>query len=351
MIDFEACEKALHLRCEREFGGPHPPPKDAPPGPGPGGGPVPEDQIGDRDFLIGACFPNQSNVRVGIHHNPPPCIITQIPHYHDFFEIVYVTSGECLNVINRQDELTVDPRHILLMNEQTRHTICNLSSQTHTFNLLLKHDFVAQILMGLLNGDSDVFRFFLHSLYGERSSNNYLYLEINPEITGHFDAIVNEYFGENPFYEQMIMSHLVMAFGEMARLQQKSVVLKNQRLSQSGQIGDILQYIRLNYSTATLASTAVHFNYSEGYLSRMIKKHTGQSFSDIQQEVRYQIACNYLNGSCLSLEQISDLVGYQTVGGFFKGFKKKYGLSPGEFREQGSAGGIPPPGRKGRSAS
>ena len=62
----------------------------------------------------------------------------------------------------------------------------------------------------------------------------------------------------------------------------------------------------------------------------------GSSYQAILDEVRYQLAREYLGTSNMSLEEISVLLGYSTPGNFSHAFKRWHGSSPRQFRQETS---------------
>jgi AraC-like DNA-binding protein len=60
----------------------------------------------------------------------------------------------------------------------------------------------------------------------------------------------------------------------------------------------------------------------------------GSSYQEILDEVRYQLAREYLGISNMSLEEISVLLGYSTPGNFSHAFKRWHGSSPRQFRQE-----------------
>lgn len=262
------------------------------------------------------------------------------PHYHDFFELIYVYRGEIGNLVNRRVEVTVDPSHVLLMNPNARHVLRAGREDSVIFNLLLRRSFIEDTLLNLIGADNAIFHFFLNSIYGEQEMRDFLFLPVNEEIQAHIHSIIREHCEEKPFYEQMIVSNLVLLFGEFARIQKQQADSESTQLAAEGKLPDILRYMKLNYAAVTLQSAAAHFNYSEAYFSRLIKKQTGKSFTEILSGIRFGTACNYLKNSSLTAEKISEIIGYQNVGNFFRAFKRIYGVSPSDFRRQSK-----PPGK------
>ena len=98
---------------------------------------------------------------------------------------------------------------------------------------------------------------------------------------------------------------------------------------------EILLDIAENFSQGiSLNSLAEKYHFSSAYLSRMIKKETGYSFSGILNAIRLAAAVEFLLKNHGKINLICDLVGFSDQKYFSQVFKKTLGCSPGEFRRQ-----------------
>lgn len=101
---------------------------------------------------------------------------------------------------------------------------------------------------------------------------------------------------------------------------------------QDARLTEILNYINTNYLTVTLDELADEFHLSKPYLSKYIKEKSGKTFGDIVKNVRMKKARTLLKCGNMTVEVIADKVGYQNVEHFNRLFKKKYGMTPVQFR-------------------
>ncbi len=95
---------------------------------------------------------------------------------------------------------------------------------------------------------------------------------------------------------------------------------------------EILSYVRSHYKTITLEKLSEKFFLSKPYLSKYIKESTNSTFGDIVKQIRMDKAKNLLKGSGMRVENVAEQVGYENVEHFIRLFKKAYGITPVEFR-------------------
>ena len=92
------------------------------------------------------------------------------------------------------------------------------------------------------------------------------------------------------------------------------------------------QHIESNPSIAEIAKEC---NVSEVYLRRRFKEGMGISPSEYRDELRLNKAISYLKFGDISVQEISDMLGYSTVSHFIKRFKERFGASPLQYRKNG----------------
>ncbi|HOA32329.1 MAG TPA: AraC family transcriptional regulator, partial [Clostridia bacterium] len=97
---------------------------------------------------------------------------------------------------------------------------------------------------------------------------------------------------------------------------------------------DMINYIQENFRTVSLKELANTFNYSPDFVGKLIKNHTGVSFMQILQDVRFKKACSLLVSTNLRVIDICCQIGYESVEFFTRRFKELYGKTPAEYRNQ-----------------
>jgi len=98
------------------------------------------------------------------------------------------------------------------------------------------------------------------------------------------------------------------------------------------------QYISLHYGErCTLKDVAAALYISPNYLSDLFKKHTDMKFSDYLLETRMEKSKQYLMDVRYKVGDVSALVGFNDPRYFSSAFRKKYHMTPLEFRSRCAA--------------
>ncbi|UJF33424.1 response regulator transcription factor [Paenibacillus hexagrammi] len=97
------------------------------------------------------------------------------------------------------------------------------------------------------------------------------------------------------------------------------------------------QYIQENYMyEISLSMLAERFNYHPTYFSELFKAKVGTTFIQYVTDLRMKQAVHLLEDTGLGLADISELTGFSNASYFSSKFKKLYGMSPSDYRQQAS---------------
>ncbi len=101
-------------------------------------------------------------------------------------------------------------------------------------------------------------------------------------------------------------------------------------------LGKAREYIQAHYADDDLTAQklADHLHISASYLNMIFKKEAGESFLKHLVRVRLEAASSLLAGSDLKTAEIAERIGYPDINYFSYFFKKHYGVSPREYRNQ-----------------
>ena len=99
-------------------------------------------------------------------------------------------------------------------------------------------------------------------------------------------------------------------------------------------IWDILQYVHLHYADKlTLETLSRKYNVSGPFISQAFKRVSGQGFLEYLHTLRINSALTLLATTELPVSDIAAEVGFDSYRSFARVFKKRKGITPGEYRE------------------
>lgn len=98
----------------------------------------------------------------------------------------------------------------------------------------------------------------------------------------------------------------------------------------------ILNYLQSHYKDVSLDSVAKTFHLSTPYLSKYIKEKSGKTFGEHLTTIRLNRAMSLLINGNYTIENIAYNVGYPNVEHFIRVFKKRFSVTPMQYRKQSS---------------
>lgn len=101
-------------------------------------------------------------------------------------------------------------------------------------------------------------------------------------------------------------------------------------------IEEILEFIRSNPSIVNLKVLSQRYNYSISYISELIHKETGLTFSQTLKSIRMAQSLKLLTNTDKTLNEISEAIGYTSTSGFIVAFQDMYNMTPSEYRRSNS---------------
>lgn len=256
-------------------------------------------------------------------------------HSHSFFEVICVLNGECDNIFS-SNTLHMKAGEICIVAPETVHALSVFSDDCIVYNLIIRSATFESTFLDALPKDSILYLFFTKSLYqsGEKSC---LYFK-KPQ-DAHLQKLILEMHHEmkqqRRYYGTMLNAMLTTFFIHLLRKYEKDVVFPNaQHKKYEENLIFILKYIENNYKTITLKELSNFFGYSERQMIRILKTYTGENFTSLIRSAKLSKACELLKHPDIRLSDIISEVGYSNASHFYDSFRKKYGQTPAEYRQQ-----------------
>lgn len=253
-------------------------------------------------------------------------------HTHEFFEVVYVASGLCINYIAKQ-KIEMNEGDLCIIAPDTLHCIDSYRDDCIIFNYLIRTSTFHDVFFDIIHEKNVLSLFFLNSLSKTSSSPYLLFHTSKSEHLSRLLLRAYEEYNANLRYKKSVLKNLMGSiFIYLLRNHEKDVVIPNPTGKQSdSNMIFIINFIESNYFNLTLKKLAAFFNYSERQMIRLIKDYTNSSFQEIVNSLKINKANQLLRGTD-SIEKIALEIGFSSAANFCRFYKNTTGKTPTEFR-------------------
>ena len=254
-------------------------------------------------------------------------------HSHQFLELNYVLHGSCKQVINGQEYL-LKKGDILLMDIGSRHKIERLNSQDIVVNILFKNSELSLDTLEKMQGNNSIlYHILLNSHSGLSNQENFLILQAETinKTAPILQAMIEEYFFPRAFSQDILNHYLGILLLELAR----SLPSAQKQLSTNKDepFYQVLELIDKDYCTINLTEAAKKLKFNKNYLSNLVKQKSNKTFTELVNQKRLMTAKLLIESTDLTIENISQTVGFSNKTYFYKKFYQYYAQTPAQIRK------------------
>lgn len=251
-------------------------------------------------------------------------------HRQDFFFINYAYRNNYDALSAKYDNLiTIHEGECYIGQPYSGYALRGKSEQEIVIlGVLVRKDAFFREYLPAISADAELFRFFIDP-QTNRFSDEFIHLSVpkDHDIRQILEMMAVEYANAQADTQQILKSMLQTLLLEIARRYRlQKTATARQTVSER-----MLSYIADHSDEVTLKTIAAHFGYHPNYVSTMLRKQTGRTFSEILLEARMERAVLLMRNTTLSLEEISAMLGYSNHSNFYKAFKSYYGTTPREY--------------------
>ncbi len=146
-----------------------------------------------------------------------------------------------------------------------------------------------------------------------------------------FDHIVQDYAGS--LYREAILMKMMALLVQTRQDHLRNEDTQENYLGKNPHLDAAIDYINTHYmKDINVSDIADYVGISHGYLNRIFNERVNMSIQNYLLEFRMYKAANLLVGTNLSVKEIADRVGYTDQLVFSKAFKRKFEISPKNYR-------------------
>lgn len=248
-------------------------------------------------------------------------ISKKCPHHsHTFFEFTICLDGTYTNIINGET-LNITRGEVLLLRPQDNHYFINGENHTH------RDVYVTPQKMKFFCDVID------ENLYEKLSTNPLLVnfklteydlklLEIKLNFFNHIKS--KSTLALNTAYASVVM--------DILRLWQQSFFKDESRYPEW--LYKLINNLnRESFFTQSIEEITRSTNYSHGYVCREFKKYIGINLLQYVTDLKFSYAQALLLNKETSVSNVADKLNYTSTTNFINAFKKRFGISPAQWRK------------------
>ena len=252
-------------------------------------------------------------------------------HRQDFFFLNFALQGDYQALSARYDrEITVREGNCYIGQPYSGYALRGESDQDIVIaGILIRKETFFNEYLSPLSADPDLLHFFLEPQINEHAD-EYIQLEmdLSSPVYDLLDLLLVEYVHKKED-SQKIMKALIFAILMLLT----RAYTKQKKEVQVSKGEEMMHYMESHLDGVSLGTLAEHFGYHPNYVSALLHKETGRTFSQILLQMRMERAVLLLKNTDLSQEKIADMVGYHNTSNFYKAFRQYYGTSPKNWKE------------------
>ena len=253
-------------------------------------------------------------------------------HTHNYVEVVYMCSGKTRHIINGS-EVVLKQGELLFLSQNATQEIYPASENDIGVNFIVLPEFFDQTL-SMIGDEASLIRDFIIDCLRNGSQNiRYLHFKVADilPIQNLIENLIWMLLNTQPNKRRLNQTTMGLLFLHLMNSTDKMEIGKEHEAQEL--ILQVFRYIEDNYRDGELSELARENECDLYCLSRMIKQTTGKNYTELVQEKRLSQAAFLLSTTSLSIMDISLDVGYSNFSYFYRIFKKKFGVSPKDFRK------------------
>ena len=252
-------------------------------------------------------------------------------HLHEFVEIVYVMDGSGAHGIDGI-EYQVKRGSVLFINYRQPHYIKTEKGMT-LCNILLDPEWISQTLIDSENA-FELLTLSAFSQFQEEIDTGQALIQFHGAQRHRFENLIHEMHTEYKHreigYDTVLKAQINVLLTYIFRQMSLGSSEKQGKLDEG-----FLDYIRKHCSEKlTLESLAKDCFYNPSYFSRLFREHYGMTVVAFINQSRLEKAMHLLTETVLSVEEISEQVGFSSKTAFYRAMKDSVGCTPSEYRKK-----------------
>jgi AraC-like DNA-binding protein/mannose-6-phosphate isomerase-like protein (cupin superfamily) len=252
-------------------------------------------------------------------------------HKHNYVEVIYMCQGHTVHIVNGE-EVELQAGELLFLSQNATQEIMPAEMEDIAVNFIILPEFFDQTLMMIGEEENQLRDFVIGCLKNEDNKIGYLHFKVADvlPIQNLIENLIWTILSEQLNNRRINQITMGLLFLQLMNHTDKLSVGKNQYEEEL--TIQILRFIEENYKEGQLTELAKTLHCDLYWLSRIVKKLTGKTYTELVQIKRLNQAAYLLTTTKLNVADIGYAVGYDNLSYFHRIFQKRYHASPKEYR-------------------
>lgn len=252
-------------------------------------------------------------------------------HTHNYVEVVYMCKGSTHHVING-NSVVLREGELLFISQSAKQEIYPAGEEDVAVNFIILPEFFDYGLTMMKAENNQLRSFVIECLTGAKEDTGYLHFQVADvlPVQNLVENLIWTIMRKEPnkrSIQQATMGLLFLQLMNQIERMKTAEADKQQKL-----VMDVLSYIEEHYREGSLDALAKQLHYDMRWLSKEIKKRTGQNYLELVQNKRLSQAAYLLTATNMNVLDIGLAAGYDNTGYFHRIFRKQYGMTPRKYR-------------------
>lgn len=281
---------------------------------------------GSRDVITGEKLLEKDKL---IAIRPHTRFVAFPDHTHDYVEMVYMYRGSTVHTVNGR-RIVLTTGELLMLGQNAHHAIEPAGEEDVAVNFIVRPTFFTGTLPYLGEEETPLRRFLVDCLTGE-SEGGYLLFHVSGilPVQNLLENLLYTLLENTPNKRGILQMTMGLLFTQLIG-HTEALQFETQ---EQNVIVSVLRYLEEHYRDGSLTEVAAGLHYAPPSLSRLIKRETGKNYTELLQEKRITQAAWFLRNTDRNVDDIARAVGYDNMTYFHRLFRRRYGLSPRQYRE------------------
>ncbi len=253
-------------------------------------------------------------------------------HTHNYVEAIYMCSGETTHLIDGE-RVVLKQGELLFLSKSAVQEILPAGEEDVAVNFIILPEFFDQALYMIGAEENLVRKFLVGCLQDEGEGIHYLHFKVADvlPVQNLVENLLWTLLHDQPGRRSVNQFTMGLLFLQLIHATDKVEV--GNRYGEQELLLSVYRYVEESYREGELSGLAQRLGYDLPWLSRRIKRLTGQTYTGLVQDKRLRQAQYLLETTSLSVAEIGGAVGYDNLSYFHRIFREKYHMSPRQWRE------------------